>query len=258
MLPLLLALTAVAGDPAAGAKLAGLAGCAACHTAEDGAPYAGGYAIVTDFGTFYGSNLTPDPDTGIGAWSEADFVRAMRHGRSPEGKAYWPAFPYPSFTQIDDDDLGDLWAYLQTLEPVVQEVAPSDVSRSRFELSLWRRLAFRRVGRAYEVESGEHALGAYLTNAVGHCGECHTPRSGIGIPRKKQVFSGTDAPPEPAPPITSEALGWSIAELSSFLEDGWTPDDDVVGGEMARIVREGTAKLTDEERRAMAAYILSR
>lgn len=258
MLPTLLTLAALAGDPDVGAKLAGLAGCAACHTEEGGAPYAGGYAIETDFGTFYGSNLTPDDATGIGSWTEADFARAIRHGRSPEGKAYWPAFPYPSFTQLTDQDLGDLWAYLRSLTPVRHEVPEAAVERSRFALSLWRRLTFRVGGRAYEVETGEHALGAYLTNAVGHCGECHTPRSGIGIPQRKHVFEGTEAPPEPAPPIHAEALGWSLTELSSFLADGWTPDDDVAGGEMARIIREGTAKLTDAERRAMAAYILSR
>lgn len=182
----------------------------------------------------------------------------MRRGKSPDGHAYWPAFPYPSFTQISDDDLADLWAYLQSVEPVAEPNIPHDISKSRFELSLWRRLGLRVGGRGYEVEKGEHARGAYLANAVGHCGECHTPRNGIGIPKRSKQFGGTDAPPEPAPPITAEALGWSLTELSSFLTDGWTPDDDVIGGEMGRIVHDGTAPLTDADRRALAAYILSR
>ena len=116
MLPLLLALTAVAGDPAAGAKLAGLAGCAACHTAEDGAPYAGGYAIVTDFGTFYGSNLTPDPDTGIGAWSEADFVRALRTGETPSGRTLDDAWmPWRTTARMSDLELQAIFLYLRSL-----------------------------------------------------------------------------------------------------------------------------------------------
>lgn len=249
---------ASAQDADHGAQLAGLAGCAACHTAEDGEPYAGGYALETDFGTFYGSNLTQDTEHGLGSWSEEDFVRAIQRGKAPDGHAYWPAFPYPSFTQITDEDAQDLWSFFQTLEPVPREDIPHDIAKGAFQLSLWRRLAFKRGGRGYEVESDEHARGAYLANALGHCGECHTPRSGIGIPKKGKQFEGTDAPPEPAPAITQEALGWSLTELSSFLEDGWTPEDDIIGGEMGRIIQEGTSQLSDADRRALAAYIFSR
>ncbi|MEQ1508054.1 MAG: c-type cytochrome, partial [Myxococcota bacterium] len=108
---------ALAADPANGELLAGLAGCGACHTADGGAPYAGGGPIETRFGTFRATNLTPDPEHGLGGWTERDFARAMRDGRAPDGHAYWPVFPYPAFSGLTDADLADLWAYLRTIPP---------------------------------------------------------------------------------------------------------------------------------------------
>ena len=112
-----MAAAAAPGDASRGAVWAELGSCGACHTAEEGAPYAGGHAIETDRGTFYGPNITPDPTHGIGEWTYDDFVRAMRHGRSPAGHTYWPAFPYPAYTHLRDAELADLWAYLRTLSP---------------------------------------------------------------------------------------------------------------------------------------------
>ncbi|TNE87558.1 MAG: c-type cytochrome [Deltaproteobacteria bacterium] len=257
MLSLLLVLTASAGDPKIGEVLAGLAGCEGCHTEEGGKPFAGGYPVETPFGTFYGPNITPDA-TGIKGWTEADFVKAMRQGVSPENKSYWPTFPYPAYTQMTDEDLGHLWAYMQTIEPVANEVRAHDMRKTRFELGVWRRLGFTEGGRSWEIETGEHARGAYLANAVAHCGECHTPRNMIGIPKSDLQFKGHEDPPEPSPPITKQELGWSVSEFVSFLEDGWAPDGDVVGGQMGHIIRDGTAKLSAEDRRALVEYILSR
>ena len=181
----------------------------------------------------------------------------MKRGKSPAGKAYWPAFPYPAFTQMTEQDLGHLWAWLQTLEPVSTPNRNHDTRRTRLELGMWRMLGFKRGGRSWERAEGEHARGAYLGNAIGHCGECHTPRNGIGIPQRRDQHGGTDAPPEPAPSIRAAELDWSLGELSSFLEDGWTPEGDVIGGEMGRIVAHGTSKLSIEDRRALAAWVLS-
>lgn len=254
-----------AGDADRGARLAGLAGCAACHTPEgDDAVAAGGFALETPFGTFYGSNLTPDPETGLGDWTFEDFERAMRRGKSPEGRPYYPAFPYPSFTLVDDRDLEDLWAWLRTLEPVRREVPDHEVRpayRGAFRVGLWRWFGFRRG--PWEDDPDHDAAwnrGAYLVEGLGHCGECHTPRTGIGVPRRRWHLAGTDLPPEPGPNLTphEDALAdWSVGDWTDFLDLGMLPDGDFVGGEMARVVDEGTAVLSDEDRAAIATYLRS-
>lgn len=267
MVVVLLALlvgTASAGDPARGEVLAGLSGCAACHTAEDGPAYAGGHAIRSRFGTFYGSNLTPDPEHGIGRWSEADFVRAMREGMAPDGHPYWPAFPYPSFTRASDQDLADLWAFLGTLPAVARpdhanEVLPRYDSRAL--LGTWRTLSFR--AGAWRDDPRRDAAwnrGAYLVTGLGHCGECHSPRSGIGVPKKGMELAGSDEPPAPAPNLTPhpDGLGgWSEDELIDFLRFGMTPEGDVVGGHMGTIIDLGTSRLSESDRRAIATYLRS-
>lgn len=242
--------------------LAGVAGCASCHTVEGGAPYAGGYAIETPWGTFHGSNLTPDPDHGLGAWSFDDFRGAMRHGRRPQGGPYYPAFPYPAFTGITDADLADLWAFLRTVEPVARPEEPHELhglSGWRFLVRFWKLTGFDRGPYTPDRDlDPTQARGAYLGEAVGHCGECHTPRGGLGKPRRRHALEGSEAPPEPAPDITRAALsGWSTTELASFLRDGLSPDDDMVGGEMRRLVKQGTALLSDADRQALAAWVLA-
>lgn len=254
---------ALAGDVARGEALARAAGCATCHTAEGGVPYSGGYAVVTKFGTFYGPNLTPDPDYGVGRWTEADFERAMRSGRSPEGRPYYPVFPYTSYTLLRDEDMSDLFAYLRSLAPVPVPAPEHELRRPyrrRWVLEIWRFLGFREGPMADDAD-GDPVLarGAYLVRAVGHCGECHTPRNALGIVRNNRTFAGTDDPPEPAPDITPDPVtgigAWTRSELASFLEDGIKPDGDVVGGVMLEIVRDETASLSAADRDAIAAYL---
>ncbi|HMV68809.1 MAG TPA: cytochrome c [Myxococcota bacterium] len=242
---------ALAGDPVHGEALAALAGCPACHTAPDGAPYAGGHAVETKFGTFFGTNLTPDVEHGLGTWSEADFVRAMRDGRAPDGRAYWPAFPYPSFTHMDDADLADLWAWLRALPPDPRPDTLSVVRpRLRGGLGLWRLIAFR-PAREQILDRGQ-----YLVDAVAHCGECHTPRSSIGAPIGRRYLGGN--PDLGAPAIDPAALaGWSEGDVVTFLESGMTPEGDVTGGEMRRVVRDGTSRLSEDDRRAIAGWLLA-
>lgn len=258
------AASAVAGEPggdaARGEVLAGLGGCAACHTADDGAPYAGGHAVVTRFGTFYGSNLTPDPEHGLGRWSFADFVRAMREGLAPDGHAYWPAFPYPAFTGSSDADLVDLWAYLRTLPPDSSPDRPHAV-RPLYDrpssLALWRSLGFRPGPWTDDPERDDAwNRGAYLVRTIGHCGECHTPRGGVGVPRRGRELAGSDDPRAPNLTPHADGLGdWTEGDLVDFLESGMTPEGDVVGGHMGRVVELGTAQLTDADRAAIAAYL---
>lgn len=257
-----------AADPERGEVLAGLAGCAACHTSDagegpfDGAPYAGGHRIDTPWGVFVGTNLTPDDEHGLGGWSCADFERAMRRGRNPDGRHYYPSFPYPSFTQLTDADLRDLWAYLATLDAVPRPNEPHEVVkgyRARGLLTWWKLIAFspgphRAPPRATDAE----ALGAYLGEAVGHCGACHTPRTGLGVSKRRWTLAGSSLPPEPGPNITPHddgIGGWSRDDVITFFELGMTPEGDFVGGHMASVVDEGTAQLTAAEREALVDWL---
>ena len=167
------------GDVQRGLYLSQAGGCMACHTEDkkDAVPYAGGRELKTPFGKFYGPNITPDPEAGIGKWTEADFVRAMRHGERPDGANYFPAFPYPSFTRISDADLRDLWAYLRSLPPAKRASQPHE-------------LRFPPGSGANAPAAPPTARGEYLVQALGHCGECHTPRSFLGGPRRDRALAG--------------------------------------------------------------------
>lgn len=239
------------GDPAArGAYVAAAAQCVSCHTAEGGAPWAGGYAIETKFGTFYGPNLTPDPETGLGRWTAEEFTRAVREGRDPAGHGLWPAFPWLSYRHLTDGDIADLWAYLQTIPPVRQEDREHDLPWPvRGMLGTWRALVVRRPEPITD-------RGEYLATAVVHCGECHTPRGPLGGLRDRRRFEGSDDPPTPSPAIAG--LGWEAGDWDSFLQDGLTPDGEGVGGEMRRVIRDGTSKLTDADRAALADWLAGR
>lgn len=260
---LVVSLHAHAQDVARGEVLAGLAGCAACHVSPDGVAYAGGYAIETRFGTFHGPNITQDPTHGIGAWTEADFVRAMREGHAPDGHAYWPAFPYPWFTNAPADQLADLWAYLRTIPPDGRANTPNDIKPLyRPSLGLWRSIAFREGPLDLPDDTpADVAQGALLVEGLGHCAGCHTPRSATGTSIQRRAFAGTDDPPEKAPNITPHEEdgigGWSTSDLRAFLETGMTGEGDFVGGHMKRIVDEGTSRLAPDERDAIVAYLRS-
>ncbi len=245
-----------AGDAERGAVLAGLASCGACHTADGGEPFAGGHAVETPFGTFYGTNLTPDPEHGIGAWSFEDFTRAMRKGKGPD-RTYWPSFPYTSFTAMDDADLRDLWAYLQSIEPV-----PTP-NREHDDPAGWKRWAWRLLNfstRDFEPDpeaTPEEQRGQYLVEVVGHCGECHSPRSKLGKVQRDEALQGGTEPFNDAPAIDADALSdWSAEDLDDFFTLGMTPDGDFPGGGMGRIVSEGTSQLSAEDRAAMVAWLL--
>lgn len=251
---------------ARGEVLVGLGGCKSCHTGEGTAPFAGGHAIQTTFGTFYGTNITPHPTAGIGAWSDADFLRAMRHGRAPDGRRYWPAFPYASYTQMHDEDLLAIKAFLFSVPPDPrpnQRAVVKPLYRPGVVRWAWQRLYLRPGPVKPEPEKSEPwLLGRYLTETVGHCGECHTPRDGWGGLKQTQAFAGTryDLEGRVAPNLTPHASGlddWDEAAWLEFLASGMSPDGDMVGGQMAAVVEHGTARLSDEERRAITLYFLS-
>jgi mono/diheme cytochrome c family protein len=258
---------AIAADNAAiarGAYLAGAAGCDQCHTdsKNGGAPYAGGRALATEFGAIPTPNITPDVATGIGGWSEADFVRAMRWGIAPDGTRYVPAFPFPYFARLSDGDLADLKAFLDSIKPVSHPVAAPDSLAlfARARAVIGTAIAGMLASPPALSESGPLARGAYLVATVGRCGDCHTPLTWLGAPDVDRFLGGSSGgfQGRKAPNITPDpktGIGkWSEDDIVYLLKEGGTPDGDFVGGAMGEIVRD-TARLTDDDRRAIAAYL---
>jgi mono/diheme cytochrome c family protein len=251
------------GDAKRGEYLAQAGGCLGCHTdtRKGATPYAGGRELKTPFGTFYGPNITPHPQAGIGRWSEADFVRAMRHGRRPDGANYFPAFPYPSFTGITDNDLRDLWAYLRSLAPSSQASREHDLGffyRWRFLVTFWKWFFFT-PGPFVNAPGVSEIInrGAYLVQALGHCGECHTPRNFLGGPKRGRYLAGGKGPEgKDVSNLTPTGLKkWGDRELADFLTTGLTPDGDVPAEAMGEVITNTTSKLTAQDLAAMIAYL---
>ena len=258
-------LVAAQDDAKRGEYLSKAAGCVGCHTEErkDATPYAGGRALKTPFGTFYGPNITPHPQAGIGGWTLADFSRALREGERPDGAHFFPAFPYASFTRISDADLRDLWAYLRTLKPSSQPSKPHELGlpfRSRFALGGWKWLFF--APGEYQADPAKNALvnrGGYLAVALGHCGECHTPRNVFGGPKKERYLAGAKlGEGTSAPNLTPARLKkYGDGELKDILTSGLFPDGDVMGDTMSEVVRNTTSQLTAQDLDALIAYLRS-
>ena len=249
-----------------GEYLSKAAGCLGCHTEEKkgAVPYAGGRGLKTPFDTFYGPNITPHPTAGIGKWTEAQFARALRHGERPDGANYFPAFPYPSFTGMTDADVRDLWAYMRTLPASAQPSRPHDVGfpyNLRFTVTVWKWLFF--TPGAFTPDPKATAIvnrGAYLTTALGHCGECHTPRNFIGGTRKDRFLAGGKGPEgKDIPNLTPTRLKkqWGDKDLADFLSTGLTPDGDVPAEAMGEVIRNTTGQLTAADLAAMIAYLRS-
>ncbi|MGP1677369.1 MAG: c-type cytochrome [Burkholderiales bacterium] len=265
---LLLALietTFAQGDAQRGLYLAKAGGCIGCHTEDkkNAVPFAGGRALKTPFGTFYGPNITPDPVAGIGRWNEADFIRAMRHGTRPDGANYFPAFPYPSFTRITDTDLRDLWAYLRTLASSTRASQEHELRFPfgwRFLITVWKWLFFAPAPFQADPKLSQTLnRGAYLVQALGHCGECHTPRNFLGGPKRDRFLAGGKGPDgKVVPNLTPTKLKkFSDAELKDFLESGTTPDGDVPAEAMGEVIRNTTGQLTAQDLAALIAYLRS-
>jgi mono/diheme cytochrome c family protein len=280
-LALAVALAVIASAPAGadeaavarGGYLAAAAGCDQCHTdKKEGAPaYAGGRRLATEFGVVTTPNITPDRAAGIGGWSETDFIQAMRWGVAPDGSHYVSAFPFPYYARLTDSDLRDLKEYLDSLAPVSRPVTEAAASLALFERARAAvGVALGSLGLSAPVTAPPDnppagpavARGAYLAQTVGHCGACHTPRTWLGQPDGSRELAGSAGGLQgaKAPNITPDEKtgigGWSEADILSLLKDGQTPYNDFVGGAMAEIVR-NTARLTDDDRRAIAAYLKS-
>ncbi|MEQ1942236.1 cytochrome c [Mesorhizobium sp. VNQ89] len=259
-----------AGDATRGERIFWAGGCVSCH-ARPGAEgdarleLAGGLKLATAFGTFTAPNISTDPQDGIGGWSMQDFANAMMRGVAPDGSHLYPSFPYTSYVRMEPADVGDLYAYMRTLPAISGRSPDHELSfpfNVRRGLGLWKLLflsdepVIALPGDATETQ----LLGRYLVEGPGHCGECHTPRGIIGGPDKSRWLSGAVAAEEGegvVPNITSGEGGigsWSEADIASYLETGFTPEFDSVGGSMADVQR-NMARLRPEDREAIAAYL---
>ena len=244
------------------------AGCAGCHTdiKNKGALLAGGRAIKTPFGTFYGPNITPDKTFGIGAWSEKDFIRALRRGVSPDGEHYFPVFPYTSFTKMNDSDILNLRAYIFSLPSIAKPNIPHELNfpyNIREFVYFWKFLFFDKGSFQPNAEQTEEwNRGAYITEALAHCGECHTPRNFLGAQIRDKALAGTNNGPEGnsipniTPDLDSGIGNWSLTELVELLKFGMLPDGDFVGGSMSE-VSVNMANLTEADLLAIAKYVSS-
>ena len=254
---------AAQGDAKRGEYLAKAGGCVGCHTEEkkDAVPFAGGRELKTPFGTFYGPNITPHPQAGIGRWTEADFIRAMRQGDRPDGRNYFPAFPYPSFTKVSDPDLRDIWAYLRALTPSARANREHDLKFPfgwRFLITFWKWFFFTPGALMKAPGLTDIAnRGAYLVQALGHCSECHTPRNFLGGPKRDRFLAGGKGPEgKDVSNLTPTGLKkQSDRELVDFLTTGLTPDGDVPAEAMGEVIRNTTSQLTRDDLGALIAYL---
>ena len=245
-----------------GGYLVDAGGCVGCHEGIDHlSSLSGGLALESEFGTFYVPNITPDIATGVGAWTGQDFLLALKHGRSPGGGFYFPAFPYPSYSGMTDQDALDIAAFLMSL-PAVKFTAPEHevpVWLQRWALAGWNKLAANSKPHLAEEADPLIARGAYLARHLGHCGECHTPRNSIGIPDFDREFAGAPLGDGDVEPIDAEGLAdWTEEDFTYFLFLGVKPDGEFVGGEMEPVVEHNTSKLTKEDRQALAAFFTRR
>ena len=243
--------------PSRGEYLLEVSGCIHCHTADDGERLAGGHALETPFGTFYTPNITPHQTAGIGAWSEDDLRRALRHGEAPDGSDYYPSFPYTSYTRMRDDDIAELYAYLMSLPASERPNREHDLAwflQWRIAAQAWKWLFFE----AGEFDRSSER-GAYIAEALGHCQECHTPRNLFGALRTDMAYAGNADGPEGdlVPNITSHDSGigdWSRESLETFLRFGELPNGEYTAGSMDPVIQ-GISKLTQADRDALIDYL---
>ena len=264
----LAALHLAQGDAARGEQVFWTGGCASCHDApgvESQAPdaarlvLAGGRAFATPFGTFHAPNISMAPQAGIGRWTLDQFATALLRGVSPRGAHYYPAFPYTTYAHATPQDVADLWAFWQTLPADATPSLPHEVRfpfSIRRGLGLWKLLNFTTDFATPPSTDPQVERGRYLVESWGHCGECHTPRDALGGLDRSHWLAGAPAltgtgripalPPE----------GWSAADIAAYLQSGFTPEFDVVGGEMADVVA-NLGHIAPEDRAAIAAYLIA-
>lgn len=245
-----------------GKALAIAGDCASCHTADPAKPFAGGKRIDTQFGAIYSPNLTPDRETGLGAWSDEDFVRAFRSGMAPDGSRYYPAFPYPYFTKVTRQDLLAIRAYLATLAPF-SNAHPSPQLRwplnYRVVMRLWGYLFFRPgIFEPNQQKSAEWNRGGYLVRGVAHCGACHTPKNSFVADKRSRAFGGGPVDGWFAPRLDNATRtglkSWSVDDIAEYLASGRNGKSHA-DGPMAQVVVNSTSRMSEADIRAIAVYL---
>lgn len=247
-----------------GRDLATAADCAGCHTAKAGQPFAGGEMVPTPFGSIAAPNITPDRETGIGAWSDEQFYRALHLGISPGGEHFFPAFPYTYFTKLTRSDVLAIRAYLNTIQPVKKEVQGNHLVwplRYHALMRPWDWIFFEPgTFQPDPHESAEWNRGAYLVQAAGHCGACHTPKNPLGADKADEALQGAAPAGWFAPNITGNMRegigGWSVDDIAEYLKTGRNKYNNAAG-EMAEVVENSTSKLPDSDLHAIAVYLKS-
>jgi len=246
---------------AQGAWLAAMGNCNTCHTADNGRTFAGGRPLPTPFGTVHATNITPDPETGIGRWSAADFLRAMHEGIDKEGRHLYPAFPYDHFTHVAADDVNAIYAFLMTRDPVTAKTPANRMLVARPAVAVWKALYFKPGSLASDpAHDASWNRGRYLVDGLGHCGACHTPRNALGAEKEQEDLGGgtvegwqapalNDASPAPAP--------WTVDQLVTYLRTGFEETHGSAAGAMAPVA-DNLSVVPEPEVRAIAVYIAAR
>lgn len=246
-----------------------LSGCESCHADSAGGVDGpvGGIAMETPFGIFNIPNITPDTDTGIGGWTDKQFLEAMKTGVSPNGEHYYPAFPYTSYTRMYEQDLMDLKVYLDSLPPVNKAMKDHDLSfpfNQRWLMGLWKVLFFQ--SGSFKPDSTRTASwnrGAYIVNGPGHCVECHTPRNMLGALKTGELLAGNpvgfdgESVPGINPALNKPFSQWSEDNIVFSLQTGMLPNGDFFSGSMGHIVENSTSRLSEPDLKAIADYLRS-
>ncbi|HEY6644822.1 cytochrome c [Povalibacter sp.] len=258
-------------SPAERGRYIAIAGnCISCHTSEGGEPFAGGLAFETPFGKIYSTNITPDPDTGIGNWTQDQFARAVREGVRADGAHLYPAFPYTAYTKLTDEDVAALYDYFKTLKPVNAAARPNEMGfpyNQRWALGAWKMMFFDAGRFAPDAsKSQEWNRGAYLVESLGHCSACHAPRNMLGAEKSAMtggeimaVVATGETRTWSAPNLTDVSNGlqsWSLDDVASYLKKGRNPLAET-HGPMNEVILNSTRHLTDADVRAMATYLKS-
>jgi mono/diheme cytochrome c family protein len=246
-----------------GKYLARAADCGSCHSKPGAAPFSGGEALKTPFGKIYAPNITSDRNTGIGSWTRDDFARTLRDGIDKEGELLYPAMPYSNYTKMSDEDIDAIWAYIRTIPPV-RNTAPGNTFpfplNVRSGLAVWRSLYFKPARfAAVSDKDTDWNRGAYLVEAFGHCGACHTPRNLAMAPEPQHRLSGSQITGWYAPDIGNDPMSaiskWDVDTLARFLKTGQSKGNVKSFGPMQEVVHDSLRYLTDSDLHAMAVYL---
>ena len=252
-----------------GKILAYAAGCFGCHTSDPNKPFGGGYKIQTKYGTFITPNITKDMTSGIGKWSQREFIEAMKHGISPSQKPYYPAFPYSWYSNMQETDILDIFSYLNNIPAIKNKKLPHDLKfpyKIRESLWLWR-IINRTIQKNNKIDldiTNKHR-GEYLIKAVTHCSACHSPRTWFSIIKNHENLNGkietqkllNDGSPNISKDKVKGIGSWSESDIVFFLQTGIKPNGDFAGKEMSKIIENGTSYLIKDDLEEISRYLLS-